>query len=44
MTALRSICGHYIFQLWLLPFLFFPRLISAVADWIYHTSIHMMWP
>jgi len=35
-------CGHYIFALWfLLSSIFFPRLISAVAEWIstvYHTS------
>ena len=35
MAALRSRCGHYIFALWfLLSFFFFPRLISAVADWM----------
>jgi len=40
MAALRSRCGHYIFILWLLLsssffcFLSFPRLISAVADWM----------
>jgi len=37
MAALRSRCGHYILQLWFLYFFFFfPRLFSAVADW--------MWP
>jgi len=25
-------------------FLFFPRLISAVADWMYTIVPHMMWP
>jgi len=36
MAALRSRCEHYIFILWFLlsSFFFFPRLISAVADWI----------
>ena len=33
MVALRSRCGHYIFALWFLCY-FFPRLISAVRDWI----------
>ena len=44
MAALRSRCGHYIFALWflLLSFYLFPRLVSAVADWmsVYHTSAH----
>ena len=36
MAVVRSRCGHYIFGLWfLLPLsFFFPRLISAVADWM----------
>jgi len=36
MAALHSRCGHYIFALWFLLslFLFFPRLISAVAEWM----------
>ena len=35
MAALRSRCGHYIFVLWfLLLSSLFPRLISAVADWM----------
>ena len=35
MAALRSRCGHYIFALWFLLLLFFfPRLISAVADFM----------
>jgi len=33
MAALRSRCGHYIFVLFLL-LSFFPRLISAVGDWM----------
>jgi len=44
MAALRSRCGHYTFALWfLLSFFlsFFPRLISAVADWTSaNTSTH----
>jgi len=42
MPALHSRCRHYIFVLWLLPF--FPRLISAVADWMSTILPHMMWP
>ena len=38
MAALPTRCGHYILQLWFLSFFFllsfFPRLISAVADWM----------
>jgi len=38
MATLRSRCGHYIFALWFLlllsSFFFFPRLISAVTDWM----------
>jgi len=42
MAALHSRCGHYIFALWFL--LFFPRLISAVADWMSTILPHMVWP
>jgi len=35
MADLRSRCGHYIFALWFLILsFFFPRLISAVGDWM----------
>jgi len=35
MVALWNRADHYIFALWfLLSFFFFPRLISAVADWM----------
>jgi len=39
MAALRSTCGHFIFALWfILSFFYllslFPRLFSAVADWM----------
>jgi len=44
MAALRSRCGHYIFVLFLLLLTFFPRLISAVADWMSTLLRHMMWP
>jgi len=32
MAALRSRCGHYILQQWLLSFFFFPRLFSPVGE------------
>ena len=47
MAALRSRCGHYIFALWFLYFFllsFFPRLISAVGDWMSTILPHMVWP
>jgi len=48
MAALRSRFGHYIFVLFLSFFFFlswfFPRLISAVADWISTILLHMVWP
>jgi len=45
MAALRSRCGHYIFVLWfLLLSSFFPRLISAVTDWMSTVLPHMVWP
>ena len=46
MAALRSRCGHYIFALWFLLsfFLFFPRLISDVGDWMSTILPHMVWP
>jgi len=46
MAALRSRCGHYIFILWFLLsffFLFYPRLISAVGDWMSTILAHMVW-
>jgi len=49
MAALRSRCGHYIFILWffsifLLLLLCYPRLISAVGDWMSTILPHMVWP
>ena len=46
MAALRSRCGHYIFSLLFLLLLsiFFPRLISAVADLMSTIFPHMVWP
>jgi len=41
MAALRSRCGHYIFVLFLS---FFPRLISAAADWMSAILRYMVWP
>jgi len=41
-AALRSRCGYHIFVLWFLLFLlFFPRLISAVTDWMSTILPHM---
>jgi len=46
MAVLRSRCGHYIFALCFISsvFLFLPRLISAVADWMCTILPHMVWP
>jgi len=45
MVALSNRADHYIFALWfLLSIFFFPRLISAVADWMSTMLAHMMWP
>jgi len=45
MVALWNRADHYIFALWfLLLSSFFPRLISAVADWMYAILPHMVWP
>ena len=47
MVALCNRADYYIFVLWLLLsfFLsFFPRLISAAADWMSTILPHMVWP
>jgi len=45
MAALWNRAGRYIFALWfLLSFLFFTRLISAVADWMSTILLHIVWP
>ena len=47
MVALCNRADHYIFALWFLSFLFlffFPRLISAAADWMSAILPHMVWP
>jgi len=49
MSALCNMAGHYIFALWFLLlsfflFFFFPRLISAVGDWMSAILAHMVWP
>jgi len=46
MAALRSRCGHYIFAPWFLIYssFLFPRLISAVGDWMSTILPHMAWP
>ena len=41
-AALRSRCGHYIFLL-LSSIFFFPRLISAVPDWMSTILLHVAW-
>jgi len=42
MVALWNRADHNIFMLWFL--LFFPHLISAVADWMSAILPHMVWP
>jgi len=50
MVALCNRADHYIFALWflssffLLSSSFFPRLISAVGDWMSTILPHMVWP
>ena len=51
MVALCNRADHYIFILFLLSsssssffFLFFPRLISAVGDWMFTILWHIVWP
>jgi len=45
MATLLNRAGHNIFALWfLLLSSFFPRLISAVADWMSTILPHMVWP
>jgi len=46
MVALWNRETIYIFMLWfvLLSFFFFPRLISAAADWMSAILPHMVWP
>ena len=51
MVALCNRADHYIFALWFLSsfflsffLFFFPRLISAVADWMSAILPHMVWP
>jgi len=50
MATLWNRAGHYIFALWFLSFFFlssffcFPRLISAVADWMSTILLHIVWP
>ena len=34
----------YIFMLWFVLLSFFPRLISAAADWMSAILPHMVWP
>ena len=46
-VALWNRADHYIFILWFLlssSYFLFPRLISAVADWMSAILPHMVWP
>ena len=43
MVALWNTADRYIFVLWFLS-IFFPRLISAVGDWMSIILPHMVWP
>jgi len=47
MATLCNRVGHYIFALWFLSSFFFlsvfPRLISAVGDWMFTVLPHMVW-
>ena len=44
-VAICNRADHYSFALWFLSsILFFPRLISAVGDWISTILPHMVWP
>jgi len=40
-NALKALKNHYIFMLWLLLSSFFPRLISAVGDWMSAILLHI---
>ena len=44
MVALCNRETIYIFMLWFVLLLFFPRLISAAADWMSAILPHMVWP
>jgi len=44
MAALCNRAGHYVFALWFLLSSVFPRLISAVANWMSTILPHMVWP
>ena len=44
MVALCNRETIYIFMLWFVLLLFFPRLISAAGDWMFTILWHMVWP
>jgi len=47
MVAIWNRADHYIFALLFIllsSFFFFPRLISAVTDWMSAILPHMLWP
>ena len=43
MATLWNRAGHYNFALWFLSFFAFPRLFSAVGDWMSTILLHMVW-
>jgi len=43
-TIIFSCCGLFFLSFFLSFFLFFPRLISAVGDWMFTILWHMVWP
>jgi len=44
MAALWNGADHYIFILWFLSSIFFPRLISAATHWMSTILPHIVWP
>jgi len=42
-AALWNMAGHYIFMLWFLSSILFPRLVSAVGDWMSTILPHHVW-
>jgi len=44
MVSLWNRADHYVFALSFVLSIYFPRLISAVADWMSAILPHMVWP
>ena len=44
MAAIADVDIIFLSCFFLLLLLFFPRLISAVADWMFTILLHMVWP